>query len=247
MASHYQAPAIRAGDSAPHLPLRQDRAGRREQIWRHGRLWTALIIGIPAGLLFGLFQFGSSGRLEGAMFGGSFFGVIFGATMSILIWGRWKAAKKLSSQDRRAVALSVLKGEPIDDPRLAPAVIEYAEVVRGGHDRERRYSWMLWIWPTLTLAVAVAATVNGPTRQAVFFWGLVVFWIASCQRKKGEQERPSHAHPALRVRQGNSSTTSARSVSSPVHTSTAEGPLRLRRPCWSHWSTDWAEMIISRL
>jgi hypothetical protein len=98
--------------------------------------------------------------------------------MSILIWSRWKAAKQLSSQDRRAVALSVLQGEPIEDPRLAPAVIEYAEVIRSGHDRERHYRWTLWIWPTLTLAWAVTATLNGSTRRAVFLWGLVVFWIA---------------------------------------------------------------------
>ena len=160
------------------MRLRQDGGVLREQIWRHGRPWTALVIGAPAGLLFGLFQFGSSGGLERALFGGSFFGVFFGAVMSSLIWGRWKAAKKLSSQDRRAVARSVLQGEPIEDSRLAPAVIEYAEVVRGGHDRERRYRWTLWIWPTLTLALALAATVNGSTRQAVLFWGLVVFWIA---------------------------------------------------------------------
>jgi hypothetical protein len=160
------------------MRLRQDGGVRREQIWRYGQPWAALIIGAPAGLLFGLFQFGSSGRLERALFGGLFFGVFFGAVMSILIWSRWKAATKLSSQDRRAVARSVLQGEPIEEPRLAPAVIEYAEVVHGGHDRERRYRWTLWIWPTLTLALAVAATVNGSTRQAVFFWGLVVFWIA---------------------------------------------------------------------
>ena len=173
------------------MHLRQDGGVLREQIWRHGRPWTALIIGAPAGLLFGLFQFGSSGGLERALFGGSSFGVFCGAVMSSLIWGRWKAAKKLSSQDRRAVARSVLQGEPIEDSRLAPAVIEYAEVVRGGHDRERRYRWTLWIWPTLTLALALAATVNGSTRQAVLFWGLVVFWIAfmPTQERRARKDR----------------------------------------------------------
>ncbi len=200
MALHYRASSSARGESAPHGRLRQDKAVRREQIWRYGRLWTALIVGVPAGLLFGLFQFGSSGRLGGALFGGSFFGVFFGAAMSILIWSRWKAAKKLSSQDRQAVALSVLQGEPIEDPRLAPAVIEYAEVVRGGHDRERRYRWTLWIWPTLTLALAVAATVNGATRQAVLFWGLVVFWIMPVQQRRARKtiSRASRAESSAR-------------------------------------------------
>jgi hypothetical protein len=168
-----------------------------DQIWRHGRLWTALVMGVPAGLLFGLFQLGSSDSLNRALPAGLSFGAIFGAAMSVSIWSRWKAAKKLSSHDRRAVARSVSKGEPIEDPRLAPAVIEYAEVVRRSHDRGRRYRWTLWIWPTLTLALAVADTANGPTRQAVFFWGLVVFWIVSMPTlQKRERKTISHASSA---------------------------------------------------
>ncbi len=170
---------------------------RREQIWRYGRLWTALIIGTPAGLLFGLFQLASSGALEKALLAALTFGVLFGAAMSIWIWSRWKAAKKLSSRDRRAVARSVLKGEPVEDPRLAPAVIEYADVVHRGHDRDRRYRWTLWIWPALTLALAVAETVNGSTGQAVLFWGLVVFWIAFMPtQQRRERNTISHASHA---------------------------------------------------
>jgi succinate-acetate transporter protein len=165
----------------------------REQIWRHGRFWTAFVLGGPAGLLFGLFQLGSSDRLGRAILAGLSFGALFGAAMSILIWSRWKAAKKLSSQDRRAVARSVLKGEPIDDPRLAPAVIEYAAVVRQSQDRERRYRWTLWIWPILTLALAVATTVNGSTRQAVLFWALVVFWIAFIPSQQKRERKTSSA------------------------------------------------------
>jgi hypothetical protein len=165
----------------------------REQIWRHGRLWTAFVIGGPAGLLFGLLQLGSSDRLERALLAGLSFGALFGAAMSILIWSRWKAAKKLSSQDRRAVARSVMKGESIEDQRLAPAVIEYAEVIRRSQDRERRYRWTLWIWPTLTLALAVAATVNGSTRQAVLFWALIVFWIVFIPTQQRRERKTSSA------------------------------------------------------
>jgi hypothetical protein len=179
------------------MRLRQDGGVLGEQIWRRGRLWTALVVGVPAGLLFGLLQLGSSVRLERALLAGLGFGAMFGAAMSILIWSRWKAAKKLSPQDRRAVARSVLKGEPIEDPRLAPAVIEYVEVVRRGHDRERRYRWTLWIWPTLTLALAVAETADGSTRQAVLFWGLVVFWIAFMPtQQRRERKTISHASRA---------------------------------------------------
>jgi hypothetical protein len=127
------------------------------------------------------------------MVAGLSFGVLFGAAMSILTWSSWKAAKELSSQDRRAVARSVLKGEPIEDPRLAPAVIEYAEVVRRSQDRERRYRWTLWMWPTLTLALALTATVDGPTRRAVVFWALIVFWIVFIPMQQGRERKASSA------------------------------------------------------
>jgi hypothetical protein len=157
-------------------------------------------VGGPAGLLFGLLQLGSSDRVERALLAGFSFGVLFGAATSILIWSRWKAAKKLSSQDRRAVVRSVLKGECIKDPRLAPAVLEYAEVVCRSQDRDRRYRWTLWIWPMPTLALAVAATVNGSTRQAVLFWALVVFWIAfiPTQQSRG-RTTATHASHAKRL------------------------------------------------
>ncbi len=174
-----------------HRRIRQDRGVRTEQIWRHGRPWTALIIGGPAGSLFALFQLDFSGNLGKALLAGLSFGVCFGAAMSILIWSRWKAAKNLCSQDRRAVARSVLKGEPIENPRLAPAVIEYAEVVRHSQDRGRRYRWTLWIWPTLTLAWAVAATVNGSTRQSLFLWALFVFWITSMPIQRRRETKTS--------------------------------------------------------
>jgi len=170
---------------------------RSEQIWRYGRLWTALIVGVPAGLLFGLFQLGSSDGFGRALLAGLVSGALFGAAMSTLMWSRWKAAKGLSSQDRRAVARSVLKGEPIEDRRLAPAVIEYAEVVRRSHDRERHYRWTLWIWPTLTVALAVDATVNVSIRRAAVFWGLLAFWIAFMWTlPKRETETVSHASRA---------------------------------------------------
>jgi hypothetical protein len=168
---------------------------RTEQMWR-GPLWTAFIIGVPAGALFGLLQLGSaSERWEKALLAGLTFGALFGGAMSLLIWSRWKAAKKLSWQDRRAVARSVLKGEPIHDPRLAAAVIEYAEVVRRSNDRERRYRWTLWIWPALTLALAATETINGSTDEAVFFWGLVAFWIAFMSTQHG-RERKTISHAA---------------------------------------------------
>lgn len=175
----------------------------REQIWSRGKLWTALVIGVPTGVLFGLFQLASSGRWGEALIAAVIFGAVFGATMSILIWSRWKAAKQLDSQDRRVVARSVFHGEPIEDARLAPAVIEYAGVIRRSHDRERRYRWTLWIWPALTLAIAVRDTIKGSTGSAVLFWGLVAFWILfmPTQRRR-ERKTVLHAADAEQAARG---------------------------------------------
>jgi hypothetical protein len=179
---------------APVRCLWQDGIVFKEQIWRHGRVWAALVLGVPAGLLFGLFRLASLDSLERALLAGLSFGALFGVAMSILIWSRWEAAKELSSQDRRMVARSVMKGEPIEDLRLAAAVIEYAAVVRRGHERERRYRWTLWIWPAVTLALAVAETLNGSTRQAILFWAFVVFWVAFMPaQQRRERKTVSHA------------------------------------------------------
>lgn len=164
-----------------------------EQIWR-GRLWTVLILGTPAGLLFGLLQLGNSNSWGRALLAGVTFGVLFGVAMSLVVWNGWKAATKLSPQERLAVARSVMKGEPITDPRLAPAVLEYATKVRRNNDRGRRYRWTLWIWPTLTLGYAVAETINASTREAVFSWGLAIFWIVfMLTQRRRERATVSHA------------------------------------------------------
>jgi xanthine/uracil permease len=156
--------------------MREDGGVRTEQIWR-GPLWTVLIVGVRSGTLFGLLQLATGMQWERSLLVGLMFGVIFGVVMAVVRWSRWKTARRLSSSDRRVVARSISKGEPVNDRRLAQAVVEYAQVVRDTHDHERRYGWTLWIWATLTLILAVAETASGTTREATVLWGLVVFWI----------------------------------------------------------------------
>jgi hypothetical protein len=174
----------------------------REQLWRYGRLWTALLMGAPFGVLFALFELANSGGVRKALIAGASSGLLFGVAMSIVMWSRWKEASKLSARDRVAVARSVQRGEPVEDALLAPAVIEYATVVRKANESERRYRWTLWIWPAGTLGIAVAETVRGSTRDAVLFWGLVVFWIILMpkQRRRDEEinSRASRAQDAAR-------------------------------------------------
>ncbi len=146
-------------------------------IWHHGRLWSAARIGVPAGTLFGLFQFALYEYPGKAIFGGIFFAVLFGAAMARIMWRSWPAAENLSGADRAIVVRCVARGENIEDPRLAPAVLDYASVIRHTQDRDRSYSWMLWIFAGLALILALSSSSGGSARIAATWWLLVAFWV----------------------------------------------------------------------
>jgi len=148
----------------------------RPEIWRYGRLWTALVLGVPAGLSFAVLEFAASGGAAQALLARLFFGGLWGGTMAMVVWRRWKGARDLDAADRLAVVRSVSRGEPIEDPRLAPAVVEYTGVVRRSH-RQGPAKGTLWIWPALAVLVALAQTTTGSVGKAVLFWGLALAWI----------------------------------------------------------------------
>jgi hypothetical protein len=151
---------------------------KTESVWRRGRLWSAIRIGVPAGVAFGLLQFAQKGSAGAALFQGVFFAVLFGATMALVMWRSWRGASDLESADRVAVAGVVRRGESIEEARLAPAVLDYVRVVQRAEDRDRRYRWVIWVFAGLTLILAVATTVGGPVRAATVLWALTIFWAA---------------------------------------------------------------------
>jgi hypothetical protein len=112
---------------------------RSENVWGRGRLWSAARIGVPAGVVFGSIHFARTGSLGEAVFEGTFFAVFFGAVMAAVLWKSWPRARDLDSTDRVTVARVVLRGELIEDPRLAPEVIDYASVVRRAQEREQHH------------------------------------------------------------------------------------------------------------
>lgn len=76
------------------------------------------------------------------------------------------------------MARVVLRGELIEDPRLAPGVIDYVGVVRRTQEREQHHGWWLWASAGLTLALALGDTFSGAVRSASVWWVLVAFWVA---------------------------------------------------------------------
>jgi hypothetical protein len=123
--------------------------------------------------------------------------------MAIFLWRSWPRARELDPTDRLAVTRSVHKGEPIDDPRLAQDVIGLVGVVRRHQERDENYSWILWIFAALALALAVASTVNGDVREAAVWWALVAFWagmLVWLPRKRAQVlANASHAEDGARA------------------------------------------------
>jgi hypothetical protein len=149
---------------------------RSENVWGRGRLWSAARIGVPAGVIFGSIHFARTGSLGEAIFQGIFFAVFFGAVMAAILGKSWPRARDLDAADRVTVARVVLRGELIEDPRLAPDVIDYVGVVRRTQEREQHHRWVLWAFAGLTLAVALGNTFSGAVRSASVWWVLVAFW-----------------------------------------------------------------------
>jgi fatty acid desaturase len=153
--------------------------------WHGGRLRTAAQIGVPAGAYFGAFQFGQLGSAEAALFGGLFFGlfvgVFFEPLMATIVRRSWPGAADLASADRVEVARVVQRGEAINEPRLASAVIAYAGVVRSAQERNRRQLWVLAIPLAALVAFAIAQSIGGPPRSAIVDWimvGILVGMVA---------------------------------------------------------------------
>jgi hypothetical protein len=152
---------------------------RRDAIWEDGPVKGALLVGVPAGLFFGLLQFFMEGSALGALAAGVFFGVWFGVIMTWWARRQWRRGAELTPADRAAVARAVRKGEDVGDARLDDAVVDYAGVVRRVQELDTRYRWVMWAIAASTVALAIGATVEGSTREAVVWWLLTVFWAVN--------------------------------------------------------------------
>lgn len=155
---------------------------RPEDYWRGGPVWTAVRIGVPAGVLYGLIQYALHASTASAISAGIIFAVLFGPVMALLSRRTWRAGSHLPSQDRVAAVRAVRRGEAVEDPRRARAVSEYAEVVKRRAARDRRYSWVLWIFAIGTLILATATTIDGSARAAVVWWVLLLIWVVQLVR-----------------------------------------------------------------
>jgi hypothetical protein len=120
-----------------------------ERIWKGGLLTAAVRIGLLPGVAFGLVRFVLDGSVPGAVFQGALFTLAGGSSTVVMLRHGWAKSSELAPHDRVAVARAVYRGEDIGDERMAPAVIDYADVVRRAQARDDRMSWVFHLFAVL--------------------------------------------------------------------------------------------------
>jgi signal peptidase I len=132
---------------------------------------------VPAGTIYGLFWLATGRSVANSLFSAVFFGAVMGTFATFQAWRQWPGARDLEGSNRVRVARAVRLGSQIDDPHLAPAVLDYAGMTRRTQKRGCRFMWFVWLIAALTLALAIGDTLNRPVSKAVVWWALVAFWI----------------------------------------------------------------------
>lgn len=150
-----------------------------DRVYTDGPVRAVVMVGLPPGVLFGLFQLVMTGSAVRALAQGLFVGVVFGTWSVWEMRRRWRRSLDLAPDDRLAVVGAVRRGEDIRDERLADAVVGYAGVVRRAQERDARLTWLGVAVVVLASAYAIAATVAGSTGEAVLFWVLTGLLVVS--------------------------------------------------------------------
>jgi hypothetical protein len=138
----------------------------------------AVIVGLSVGIFFGALGWAESGSIAALIAVGVLGPVVFGIPITRRMARLWPAAEKLSGADRAAVVRAARRGQMIDEPHLAHAVIEYASGLRQAQQQARRYRWVIPLVAILSLLLAVTDSFFGWTRSALVSWLWVVTLVA---------------------------------------------------------------------
>jgi hypothetical protein len=136
-------------------------------VWRGGFVYRALIVGGSVGFCLAVLAWLDSGFWVAGAAAFVIIGVFYGTWLPLRMSRYWPAAKQLDGADRVAVASAARNGDPIDDPRLVPAAVDYRRGMHAAAERARPLRWLLLV----VLVVAVGTT----AWDAVFgSWGNAV-------------------------------------------------------------------------
>jgi hypothetical protein len=158
-------------------------------IWRYRPFVRGLILGLAVGVCLGALAWLDSGVLLTGLLTVMILWVFYGVWMSRRASRYWPSAKQLSGQERLAVARAARSGHRIDDPRLAPALIDYRNGLHEAAENARQFHWVLWFVLVVSLVLAVWDATFGSWGNAVVsviylvLLLLEIFWWPKRQRQ----------------------------------------------------------------
>ena len=136
-------------------------------VWRGGFFRRALLIGGFLGIVLGAMAWIDSGLLLAGILAALSTGLIYGIWMPRRMARYWPGAKQLSGEDRVTVARTARHGEPIGDPQLAPAVIDYSNGMQASAEQAKPYRWVVPLILIVSIATALWDSIFGTWGNAI--------------------------------------------------------------------------------
>ncbi|MFI1169068.1 hypothetical protein ACH4UM_37265 [Streptomyces sp. NPDC020801] len=146
-------------------------------VWRGSPVRRALTAGLSAGVLLAAFVVVESASWVAAAAALLVLSPLYGIRTARRMGRAWPGAKELDTADRAAVVRATRHGEDTVDPRLAPAVLVYAEALRRSCAQERTRRWVVLLLTVVAVALAVSDTLSGSWGEAVASWLLVALCL----------------------------------------------------------------------
>jgi hypothetical protein len=136
-------------------------------VWRYGPVLRGLILGVGVGGFLGVLAWLDSGFLLAGVVSFVLLAVFYGGWMTRRMARYWPSAKQLSGPERELVARAARTGVAVDDPRAAPALLEYRDGLHKAAEAARPLRWLIWL-------VLVVAMGSAGWDAAYGSWGNVV-------------------------------------------------------------------------
>ncbi|MFE2586812.1 hypothetical protein [Streptomyces sp. NPDC059378] len=157
-------------------------------VWQGGPSRRALGTGIPTGLFLGAFALVESGYWIAAAVVFLLLSPLHGIRTARRMGRAWPGAAQLDAADRAAVVRVTRRGADLGDPRLAPAVIDYAEALRNVREQDRIRRWVVAGLATVALVLALYDTHSGETGQAVASWLVLALFLLDLTWRPGQED-----------------------------------------------------------
>lgn len=163
-----------AGDKRAD-PTRGVTAGRHNdrmltvpaEVWRGGSVRRAVTIGVPTGLFFGALAWLDSGFVLAGAVVVVILGVGYGSWMARRMARYWPGAVELTGAERVTVVTMVRRGNPVVDPALAPAVLDYGTGLHAAAERGRPWRWLIVVVLLIVAVMALRDAVLGSWGNAL--------------------------------------------------------------------------------